>query len=168
MDEYVKLARESLENYIRTEKMIEKPKVLPDGMDRRAAVFVSLKKTGNLRGCIGSLEPTMPCVADEVIRYAVISGTQDPRFSPVREEELPALEYSVDVLGDAEPVDGLGKLDEKVYGVIVSKGARRGVLLPNLEGVDSPEQQISIALSKAGIGPDEDYSIERFKVERHK
>jgi AmmeMemoRadiSam system protein A len=168
MDEFVKLAKQTLEAYVKTGERLPPPQALPAGMDRRAPVFVSLKKHGNLRGCIGSLEPTLPNVAEEIARYAVIAGTQDPRFPPVRAEELDDLVYSVDVLGDAEPVRGIEELDAKAYGVIVSRGGRRGVLLPNLEGVDTPEEQIGIALDKAGISPRESYTIERFRVERHK
>ena len=103
-----------------------------------------------------------------IIRNAVSAGTGDPRFDPVSEAELPSLVYSVDVLSEAEPVSSVDDLDERRYGVIVSKGYRRGLLLPNLEGVNSPEEQIRIALSKAGISEDEHYDIERFEVVRHK
>ncbi len=168
-DEYVRLARLSLETYVREKKPIRCPEGLPNDMlHKRAGVFVSLKKDGRLRGCIGTIAPTEPSVADEIVRNAVSAGAKDPRFEPVGEEELPLLVYSVDVLGEPEPIASAKELDVKRYGVIVAKDARRGLLLPDLEGVDTPEQQISIALQKAGISPNERYSMERFCVVRHK
>ena len=133
---------------------------------QQAGVFVSLHKGGDLRGCIGTIAPWYGCVADEIIALAVEAGTRDPRFLPVTADELPDLEYNVDVLSEAEPADK-SELDAKRYGVIVSTGSRRGLLLPDLEGVDTPGQQIAIALRKAGIRPDEPYRLERFTVERH-
>ena len=106
------------------------------------------------------------CVADEICRLAIDSGTEDPRFSPVKEDELCELEYTVDILSSPEPA-GFEDLDVKRYGVIVTNGHRRGLLLPDLEGVDSIEYQLAIALQKAGIRPDEGFDIERFTVERH-
>ena len=168
-DAYVRLARQSLETYLKTGKPLKRPDGLPENMvNRRAGVFVSLKKHGRLRGCIGTISATEASVADEIIRNAISAGTGDPRFDPVELSELSELVYSVDVLGDAEPVASEDELDVKRFGVIVTKGYRRGLLLPNLEGVDTPQQQISIALQKAGISPDEKYAIERFEVVRHK
>lgn len=168
-DPYVNLARESLETRVRTGKSLPRPASLPEQMlKNRAGVFVSLKKEGRLRGCIGTISPAAPCVADEIIRNAVSAGLEDPRFDPVRAEELPQLTYSVDVLEAPEPISSPDELDVKRYGVIVSHGWRRGLLLPNLEGVDTPGEQISIALQKAGISPRESFSMERFEVVRHK
>ena len=133
-----------------------------------AGVFVCLKKQGRLRGCIGTLGPTRESLAEEIRENAVSAGLRDPRFSPVRPEELPELTYTVDVLGSPESVEEPGDLDPGLYGVIVSSGGRRGVLLPDLEGVDTPEMQIRIALEKAGISPDEPYRLERFQVIRHR
>ena len=107
-------------------------------------------------------------MADEIIKNAVSAGVGDPRFDPVRPDELKELVYSVDVLGRPEPIDSLEQLDVVRYGVIVSKGRRRGLLLPNLEGVDTPAEQVAIALRKAGIDPEESYAMERFEVVRHK
>jgi len=167
-DEYVKLARKSLETYLKTGKPLKLPEGLPEDLtERRAGVFVSLKKHGRLRGCIGTISATEGSIADEIIRNAISAGTGDPRFDPVEVSELPELVYSVDVLGDAEPAASPEALDAKRYGVIVTKGYRRGLLLPNLEGVDTPQQQIAIALQKAGISPDEKYALERFEVVRH-
>jgi len=168
-DPYVALARLTLETYIRTGKILSRPDGLPREMlDEKAGVFVSLKKHGQLRGCIGTIGPTCPCIADEIIQNAISAGTKDPRFNPVKENELDDIVYSVDVLGKPEPVDDISQLDVIRYGVIVSHGYKRGLLLPNLEGVDTVEQQIEIARQKAGIGRDEPYTLERFEVVRHK
>lgn len=167
-DAYVSLARKSLETYIKTGEYIEKPDSLPDEMImKRAGVFVSLKKYGQLRGCIGTISPVTESIADEIIRNAISAGVEDPRFPPVSQEELDDLVYSVDVLSDAEPIDSIEELDVKRYGVIVSAGRRRGLLLPNLEGINSVEEQVSIARKKAGIYDNEDIKLERFEVVRH-
>lgn len=163
-----RLARETLEKYCRGEldkKNLDIPEEL---LNKRAGVFVSIKKHGRLRGCIGTIQPVRENIAEEIIENAISAGTRDPRFSPVSPEELDELEYSVDILGEPEPVESLDQLDPKVYGVIVSSGPRRGVLLPDLEGIDTVEEQVSIAMQKAGIAPGEDVKIERFKVERYK
>lgn len=168
-DDYVSLARMSLETYIKSQRPLKRPPSLAaDLLQKKAGVFVSLKKDGRLRGCIGTIEPTQDCIADEIIRNAISAGTQDPRFETVGEEELDSLVYSVDVLSPAEPIDSIRELDAKRYGVIVTRGRRRGLLLPNLEGVDTPEKQVAIALQKAGIDAHEQYAMERFEVVRHK
>lgn len=168
-DEYVKLARYSIENYIKTGKIASLPENIPEEMlARKAGVFVSLKKHGSLRGCIGTISPMTKNVASEILKNAVTAATDDPRFDPVETHELPEIVYSVDVLSPAEPVKSIASLDSTRYGVIVTSGHKRGLLLPNLEGVDSPEQQIEIALKKAGIRDDETFGIERFEVIRHK
>lgn len=167
-DPYVALARESLEVYIRSQKVLPLRKSLPkELLTQQGGVFVSLKKFGELRGCIGTITPVRENLAQEIISNAISAGTRDPRFMPVEEKELPYLEYSVDVLKDAEQIDTLEKLDVKRYGVIVSDEHRRGLLLPDLDGVDTPLQQISIALHKAGMDPDEPFMLERFEVVRH-
>lgn len=167
-DAYVKLARESLEYYINNDStMSVPPNIDNELLNNKAGVFVSIKKHGQLRGCIGTIEPTKDNIALEIIYNAVSSGTKDNRFNPVEQDELEDLIYSVDVLKKAEPVKTKEELDPKKFGVIVAKGFRRGLLLPNLEGVDTVEEQLSIALSKAGIRENEDYSIEKFEVIRH-
>jgi len=168
-DPWVRLARLSLETYIQTGKRLSSlPDDLPAELTGQAAgAFVSLHLHGQLRGCIGTIAPVTSSVAEEIVRNAVSAGTEDPRFSPVRGAELPMLEYSVDVLGAAEPIDSPAMLDVKRYGVIVTRGRRRGLLLPDLEGVDTVAQQISIACRKAGISPEEPYRLERFEVVRH-
>lgn len=167
-DPWVKLARKSLETYVRTGKRLSAlPDGLPDAMtDAQAGAFVSLHVRDSLRGCIGTTAPTTDSVAWEIVQNAVSAGTRDPRFPPVRADELDKLEYSVDVLGTPEPTTA-AQLDVKRYGVIVSCGGRRGLLLPDLDGVDSVEQQIDIARQKGGIGARERYSLERFEVVRH-
>jgi AmmeMemoRadiSam system protein A len=163
----VQLARKTIEAYVKTGEVISPPTKPTPEMMRRAGVFVSLHKAGALRGCIGTIEPTQPDVAREIIRNAISAATRDPRFPPVRPDELGQLEISTDVLGTAEPVESRDQLDPKRYGVIVEKDLRRGLLLPNLEGVDSVDQQLSIALRKAWIDEDEDYKILRFEVVRY-
>jgi hypothetical protein len=120
-----------------------------------------------LRGCIGTFEPCWDNVAKETVDNAISSATRDPRFPPVALEELDDLTYSVDVLGQPEQVAGIDQLDVKRYGVIVEAGPRRGLLLPDLEGVDTPQQQIDICRQKAGIGPDEPVKLYRFEVKRY-
>lgn len=167
-DAYVRLARLSLETYVAAGHGAPLPDGLPaELIDRRAGVFVSLKKQGRLRGCIGTVTPVTASVAEEILRNAVSAGTEDPRFPPVAPEELPELQYSVDVLGAAEDIDSPAALDPRRYGVIVSAGPRQGLLLPDLAGVDTPAQQIDIARHKAGIGPREPVTLQRFEVVRH-
>ncbi len=168
-DPWVKLARRSLETYVKTsQRLTSLPEDLPTEMTtQQAGAFVSLHKNGQLRGCIGTIAPTCENLAWEIVQNAISACSRDPRFSPVRPDELDELEYSVDVLGAPEPVDSPAALDPKTYGVIVSCGGRRGLLLPDLDGVDSVEAQLSIALQKGGIRENEPYKIERFKVVRH-
>lgn len=166
--EYVTLARETLETYVREHRIINVPEWLPIRFsDFRAGTFVSLKKHGQLRGCIGTILPTQRNVAEEIIHNAIQAGIHDPRFEPVTVSELPELVYSVDILHPPEKISSMQELDVKRYGVIVTHGYRRGLLLPDLEGVDTPEEQVSIALQKAGISPGEPYEMERFKVTRY-
>lgn len=167
-DPYVSLARKTLETYVKTGKIIEVPEGLPEEMlTQRAGVFVSIKKHGQLRGCIGTIFPTRKNIAEEIIQNAISAGCEDPRFFPVEPEELPELTYSVDVLMPPQKVSSKEELDPKKYGVIVRKGRRTGLLLPDLEGIDTVEEQLEIALRKAGISPHEEYEIERFEVIRH-
>lgn len=167
-DEYVRLARLSLETWIVEGRRASLPEDLPAELTgRRAGVFVSIKKDGRLRGCIGTIEPVRENVGMEIIRNAVSAGTRDPRFNPVTEEELSELVYSVDVLGKTEPAQSMDDLDAVRYGVVVRSGSRCGLLLPNLPGVSTPGEQVSIALQKAGISKDKPFTMERFEVVRH-
>ena len=168
-DPWVRLARLSLETYVRQGQTLQTlPENLPAELTEQAAgAFVSLHKEGRLRGCIGTIFPTEKNLAQEILQNAVSAGTRDPRFPPVQADELDTLEYSVDVMGRPEPVDSPLQLDPKQYGVIVSCGARRGLLLPDLDGVDTVEEQLKIARRKGGIGAGEPYAVQRFKVVRH-
>jgi len=170
MHPLVRLAREAVETCIRSGQVLRTPEELDEEMRQRAGVFVCLKKRGELRGCIGTISPVTECLASEVIKNAISASTEDPRFRPVRKEELNDLEYTVDVLLPPEPVlDPLKELDPKRYGVIVSKGLRRGLLLPDLEGVDTVQEQLRIAMQKAGLVPSEPgVEVQRFRVVRFK
>ena len=168
-DPYVKLARASVEHYILHHKKLPLPQDLPSELvSRRAGAFVSIHEHGRLRGCIGTIAPVQDSLAQEIIDNAVSASTRDPRFDPIKADELAWLEISVDVLGDPEPISSPRELDVKRYGVIVTKGRKRGLLLPDLDGVDTVEQQISIAKSKAGIAEwDRNVQLQRFEVVRH-
>ena len=168
-DAYVALARRTIEEYARTGRQIQVPEDLPQEMyDERAGVFVSIKKQdARLRGCIGTIQAVQRCIAEEIIQNAVSAAVKDPRFAPITQEELDSLVISVDVLGGMEPVASPKELDVRRYGVVVTSGYRRGLLLPNLEGVDTVEDQIAIAKQKAGIGWQEEVRMERFEVVRH-
>jgi AmmeMemoRadiSam system protein B/AmmeMemoRadiSam system protein A len=168
MHPLVKLAKKTIETYVKEGKTLPPPEELTPEMEAKAGVFVSLHKSGELRGCIGTFESTQKNVAAEVIQNAISSATRDPRFPPVAPEELKDLEYNVDVLTSPEPVKDESKLDPKKYGVIVEKGFRRGLLLPDLEGVDTVDYQIDICRQKAGIDPDEPVKLYRFEVKRYK
>lgn len=163
----VRLARQSLEHYYATGKLLRETDIeLPRDLPARAGVFVTLKKDGQLRGCIGTTAPTTPSLKDEIIANALKAAREDPRFDPVDSTELDELAISVDVLGEPEPVTGLEDLDPETYGVIVSSFGRRGLLLPAIEGVHTSEEQVDIARRKAGIGPHEPVKLERFTVTR--
>lgn len=164
----VRLAKDSMRFFLEHQKMLPLPAgELPAELVKPAGVFVSLKKQGRLRGCIGTFLPTKPTAAQEVIRNAVSAATEDPRFSPVNRQELEQLEVSVDILAAPEPVNSLAELDCKRYGVIVRRGNRTGLLLPDLEGVDSVEEQVDIARQKAGIASSEPVELFRFEVTRY-
>jgi len=163
----VRLAKKTVESYIR-EGRVPKPTDLTPEMRERAGVFVSIHKRGQLRGCIGTFEPQKGNVAEEIMANAISSATRDPRFPPVTASELDDLEYSVDILTEPEPVTDMSQLDPKKYGVIVESGWRRGLLLPDLEGVDSVEEQIAICRLKAGISAGEPIKLYRFQVRRFK
>jgi AmmeMemoRadiSam system protein A len=165
-DACVSLADRAIRAYVNDGHVIDPPSELPQGMERSAGVFVSIKKHGALRGCIGTFLPTEPTIAAEVIANAIKSATTDPRFPPILPDELDDLDLSVDVLSEPEPC-GEPDLDPSRYGVIVESGWRRGLLLPDLPGVDSAAEQIDIARRKAGIGADEPLKLQRFTVERH-
>ena len=162
----VKLARETVESYVKQGTAPAAKHITPD-MKGQAGVFVSIHKGDELRGCIGTIGPTEENIAAEIIQNAVSAATRDPRFPPVSLSELPELNYKVDVLTEPEPIQGTHQLDPKKYGVIVEAGWRRGLLLPDLEGVDSIDYQIEICRAKAGIGQNEPVKLYRFEVKRY-
>ncbi len=168
MHPLVKVAKETVEKYVREGKTIPLPDNLTPEMREKTGVFVSIKKRGGLRGCIGTFSPTRENVVAEIIQNAVSASTHDPRFSAVDSIELNELEYSVDVLSEPEKVAGKNELNPKRYGVIVRSGELRGLLLPDLKGVDTVEEQLRIASLKAGITPGEDIELYRFEVKRYR
>jgi len=167
MHPLVELAKKSVETYIKKGKTIKPEEPLPADLSEKAGVFVCLKKDGELRGCIGTYLPSCDSVANETITNAISAATKDPRFQPVSEDELDKLSYSVDVLSCPEKVSSLEELNPRKYGIIVASGFRRGLLLPDLEGVDTVEDQLRITKMKAGILPHEDVEIYRFEVKRY-
>ena len=169
VDPLVALARGAVESYVRERKVLD-AEPLPGLEGRRAGVFVSLHlPDGSLRGCIGTTQPTQPGIEDEIVRNAISAAARDPRFYPLGPEELDGLDISVDVLGEAEEVGSREELDPKRFGIIVQTAdGRQALLLPDLEGVDTVDQQVGITCRKGGIDPDRDkYRIFRFEVERH-
>lgn len=162
----VRLARQTIISYLKRQETLP-PDVLTTEMKRKAGVFVSIKKNGQLRGCIGTTASTTENVAKEIIQNAVSAAFRDPRFYPIEEDELNNLTISVDVLGEPEVISSLKELDPLKYGVIVKQGEKTGLLLPDLEGVDTARQQVDIAKQKAGIITDENIQLYRFDVKRY-
>ena len=176
-DGYVKLAWASLESYIRNQKKLRVPEDIPEDLkstlpeeifSKQAGAFVSIHKNGQLRGCIGTIGPTRDSVAEEIVENAISASTRDPRFDAITEDELDMLEVNVDILGEPEEIASKDQLDVKRYGVIVTSGYKRGLLLPDLEGVDDVDMQVAIAMRKGGIKPGDNYTLQRFEVIRHK
>jgi len=168
MHPLVALAKKAVELYIRDRSILAIPEhSLPAELTEQAGVFVCLKTKGMLRGCVGTFQPAEPDVAQEVVRNAISAATCDSRFAPVRDHELDDLEYSVDVLSPPEAIADKSMLDPKRYGVIVQAGGRRGLLLPDLEGVDTVDAQLGIAMQKAGIAPGAPVKLFRFEVKRY-
>jgi AmmeMemoRadiSam system protein A len=168
MHPLVKLAKETVEKYVKKGEINPPPSDLYPEMTEKAGVFVSIKKNRQLRGCIGTFSPSAENVAKEIIQNAISAATQDPRFMPVNPSELDELEYSVDVLSPPEKVKSPDDLSPERYGIIVKKGNLRGLLLPDLEGINTVDEQIRIASLKAGISPDEDVELYRFEVRRYR
>ena len=169
-DDYVRLARMSIEHFVRTHSFASLPSDLPQELiEKRAGAFVSIKKYGKLRGCIGTFLPAQKTLAEEIFYNAVSAAAHDRRFEPIEEGELNRLVYSVDVLSMPEPIESAAQLNPKIYGVIVKSltDNRRGLLLPDLAGIDTAEDQIAIAREKARIQPKEAIALARFTVERH-
>ena len=168
LNPYVRLARDNLTHFLNTGKILEEaPSYITNDMKtQKKGVFVTLYKAGNLRGCIGTIFPTTDSIYEEIIRNSIESGLYDPRFMEVNKDELKDITFSVDILDSPEPTT-IGDLDPKQYGIILSSRGKRGLLLPNLEGVDTVEYQVEITKQKAGIKEDERFTIERFKVTRY-
>jgi hypothetical protein len=167
MHQLVEFAKQAIAAYVKDGAVIQPPLEPAGEMTEKAGVFVSLKIQGQLRGCIGTFMPTRENVALEILNNAISAATKDPRFDPVSPDELDRITYSVDLLSMPEKVADIAELDPKNYGVIVVKGQRKGLLLPDLEGVDTVTQQLSIAKMKAGIdAKDDDVEIFRFRVRR--
>ena len=164
----VQLARDTIDTYVREHKVIKPPEHLTPEMEKRAGVFVSIHKGEDLRGCIGTIDPVRANVAQEIIANAISASTQDPRFEPITPDELKDLDINVDVLTTPEPVSDISTLDPKKYGVIVECGYRRGLLLPDLPGVDSVQEQINICRAKGGIHSGEKVNLYKFEVKRYK
>lgn len=168
-DDYVKLARQSIENYILKKEIISvPPNIQKEMLDNKAGVFVSIHKHDTLRGCIGTIAPTKENIAEEIISNAISAAIHDSRFLPITEEELNWLEINVDVLNKPEPIKSKEELDVKKYGVIVTSGFKQGLLLPNLDGIETVDDQISIAMRKGNISKTDNYKLQRFEVIRHK
>lgn len=168
---YVKLARDTIENLVCGGKIEISEKFLTKELRHQAGAFVSIKKNGQLRGCIGTIYPTKDNLAEEISANAISAASRDPRFPAVKENELSELDISVDVLEEPEAVDSMEELDPNKYGVIVEKGYHKGVLLPELEGIDTVQKQLEIALKKAGLRPDDGIrgvQLYRFRVNRYK
>lgn len=161
---YCELARESLEHWLH----FRRPLAPPELAGREAGCFVTLHtQDGALRGCIGTITPQYSDLALEIIENAISAGTRDSRFPAVRLAELDQLVFEVSVLAPPESIESPADLDPKRFGVIIENGHRRGVLLPDLEGVDTVAQQLAIVRRKALIGPDEDIALWRFVVEKY-
>lgn len=168
-DELVNLAKETIRSYIINNKIIDIPEnISKEYLENKAGVFVSIHKFDRLRGCIGTFLPTTNSIAEEVIRNAIEAATNDPRFEKITSEELNYLEIKVDILKTPEIITSKEMLNVKKYGIIVTSGYKRGLLLPDLEGVDTVDKQIEIAMRKGNITKDEDIILERFEVIRHK
>lgn len=172
MNPYSSLAQKALKSYLETRQIIELPENLPEEMlIKQAGIFVTLEKGKELRGCIGTFLPVYNNIASEIIHNAIAAGIQDYRFLPVTSEEIPDLSFSVSILSKPEKVRGPEDLDPKKYGVIVhcEETGQRGLLLPDLEGVDTPEKQIAICLEKGGIDPtrSKKISLYRFTVKKY-
>jgi AmmeMemoRadiSam system protein A len=163
---YISLAQESIHHYLNHREKLSCPDPLSKDLKSRSGAFVSIKKLKQLRGCIGTLEPCEPNLAMEIIENALKAALHDPRFSPVTTEELQDLTYSIDVVRPLEKISALEELDPNIYGLVVKSNGKQGVLLPDLEGVNSKEEQIQICRAKGKIPNDEPIEIYRFKVDR--
>ena len=167
-DDYIKLAKNTIEEYIKNNNKINIPNnINSELLNKKAGLFVSIHKFGKLRGCIGTIIPTQENIAQEIINNAISAATNDLRFNPIEKEEIPYLDINIDILGPIEDINSRNQLDPKKYGVIVYTNNKRGLLLPDLEGIDTVDEQIEIAKRKANITY-ENYKLQRFEIIRHK
>ncbi len=165
----VSLARQAIETYLATGQSILPPTPIPEEMAEPGAVFVSLHlASGELRGCRGTITPTEPTLAEAIIKTAISSATDDPRFPPMVLAEMEGLKIKVDVLSPMEPVSDISELDEKIYGILIQSGQRRAVLLPDIDVVKSVPHQLELVRRKADLAPDEPADLYRFTVTRYK
>ena len=162
-DEVVGLARMAVERHVRREGCIDDPPALP-GLPERAGAFVTIRERGELRGCVGSIEPVEATVGQEIVRSAILAATQDPRFRPIVASELPRLAYSVSILEPPEEIDSTDQLNPAIYGLIVESGDRRALLLPGIRGIDTVEEQVAVTRRKGGIAPDAPVRLSRFRT----
>ncbi len=169
MNYYTALAKKTAENYIKNKEIIDVPKDLPSEMiEKKAGTFVTVLKEENLRGCIGTYAPTKENIAKEIIDNTISAVSKDYRFGPIKEEELPYLSYSVYVLGELEKIENIKDLNPKKFGILIKSNSKSGLLLPDLEGIDTLEKQILAVCQKAGINPEnEKISIYRFSAKKH-
>lgn len=169
MNLYILLAKEAVEKYLQQRKIMALPENLPaEFLNRRAGIFVTIFKDKELRGCIGTYLPVRDNIAQETVYNAIAAATEDFRFLPIQTDELPYLNYAVSILSEPIPIKDTSKLNPKKFGIIVKTGAKTGLLLPDLPGIETLEKQISIACQKAGIDPQtEKISIYKFAVEKY-
>jgi AmmeMemoRadiSam system protein A len=169
-DPYTKLAREAVTSYLKSSKSLKLDEIANKRMlNDQAGAFVSLhnKKDGTLRGCIGTFTPTCENIAQEIVKNSISAALKDPRFPPLNEKDISEITFSVDIIGKIKPVNEIKDLNPKEFGILVKKSGQTGLLLPNLKNIESPEIQVKIACQKAGINPNSDYKIFKFKAERH-
>jgi AmmeMemoRadiSam system protein A len=170
MNQYVKLAKKAVETLVINDEAISPPPNLPPEMlKNKAGVFVTLIKNQELRGCIGTYEPTKPNIAEEIINNAIAAATTDFRFPQITKEELKDLSYTVYILERPVQVKSLDELDPKKYGVLIkSSTGKSGLLLPDLDGIDTVEKQLSAVCYKCGIDlKEEKVVLCRFGVKKY-
>jgi len=162
----VKLAIRSVKYFIETGNPLPCPAHLPDFLRQSAGIFVSIKKQGSLRGCIGTITPKYKNLAEEVIQNALRSASEDPRFDPIQKKELPSLTFSVDVMKPLEKIDSIKDQNIKQFGLVIRGEGKQSVLLPDLDIIKSADQQLQVCLKKGGFKWNDTYEIFRFEVKR--
>ena len=168
MHPLVKLAIQAVEHFIETGKPLPCPNPLPDDLKQNSGAFVTIKNQDLLRGCVGTMTPKHTNLAEEVIRNAILSTNEDPRFDPVEKRELPSLTFSVDVLTPLEKINDLEEHNIKQFGLLVRGEGKQGVLLPNLDNIKTTNQQLKVCLRKGGFKNNNTYELFRFEVKRYK